>query len=96
MCYNPDSNEPMCSIAAFNERCRMTRIIFMGTPDFAVPSLQALTRLYDIVAVVTQPDRPVGRGRRLAAPPVNTIPDATTFSKPLRRSSFNIKEYNSL
>ena len=48
----------------------MTRIIFMGTPDFAVPSLQALTKLYDIVAVVTQPDRPVGRGRRLAAPPV--------------------------
>jgi len=48
----------------------MTRIVFMGTPDFAVPSLQALAKLYDIVAVVTQPDRPVGRGRRLAAPPV--------------------------
>ena len=47
----------------------MTRIIFMGTPAFAVPSLEALAKLYDVVTVVTQPDRPVGRRRRLAAPP---------------------------
>jgi len=42
----------------------------MGTPGFAVPSLEALSKQYDIVAVVTQPDRPVGRGRRMAATPV--------------------------
>jgi methionyl-tRNA formyltransferase len=50
----------------------MSRIIFMGTPDFAVPSLKALAKLEDteIVAVVTQPDRPVGRGRRPSAPPI--------------------------
>ena len=50
----------------------MSRIIFMGTPDFAVRSLNALARLEDteIVAVVTQPDRPVGRGRHPTAPPV--------------------------
>ena len=46
-------------------------IIFMGTPDFAVPTLQALVQNgYDVALVVTQPDRPKGRGRQLAAPPV--------------------------
>jgi methionyl-tRNA formyltransferase len=48
-------------------------IIFMGTPDFAVPSLQSLFQEgYDIALVVTQPDRPKGRGRKLVAPPVKT------------------------
>lgn len=51
----------------------MVRIIFMGTPHFAVPSLEALTKLYDITVVVTQPDRPVGRGRHLAVPPVKDV-----------------------
>ena len=46
-------------------------IVFMGTPDFAVPSLQALHKgPFKIRLVVTQPDRPKGRGRRLAPPPV--------------------------
>jgi methionyl-tRNA formyltransferase len=46
-------------------------IIFMGTPDFAVPTLQALVRNdHDVALIVTQPDRPKGRGRRPAAPPV--------------------------
>jgi methionyl-tRNA formyltransferase len=50
------------------------RIIFMGTPDFAVPSLQALLdNKYDVRAVVTQPDRPKGRGRKLALPPVKIL-----------------------
>ncbi len=40
------------------------RIIYMGSPDFALPSLEALDRSYEIVAVVTQPDRPAGRGRK--------------------------------
>ncbi len=43
----------------------MLRIIFMGTPDFAVPSLRALEEDHEIVAVVTQPDAPAGRGREL-------------------------------
>ncbi len=47
------------------------KIIFMGTPDFAVPSLQALVRQnYHVAFVVTQPDRPKGRGRKLTPPPV--------------------------
>ncbi|RIX49928.1 methionyl-tRNA formyltransferase [Paenibacillus nanensis] len=47
------------------------RIVFMGTPDFAVPSLQMLVSSgYEVVAVVTQPDRPKGRKKTLTPPPV--------------------------
>ncbi len=47
------------------------RIIFMGTPEFAVPSLDMLLKEgYDIAAVVTQPDKPKGRGNKIAYPPV--------------------------
>ena len=47
------------------------RVVFMGTPDFAVPALDALTGAgHDIVGVYTQPDRRSGRGRRIAEPPV--------------------------
>jgi methionyl-tRNA formyltransferase len=49
----------------------MLRVVFMGTPAFAVPSLHALVEAgYDVAAVFTQPDRPVGRGGKLTAPPV--------------------------
>jgi len=47
------------------------RIVFLGTPEFAVPTLErAFAAGHEIAAVVTQPDRPKGRGRQLAAPPV--------------------------
>lgn len=46
------------------------RVVFLGTPDFAVPTLHALCATHDVVAVVTQPDRPAGRGKKLAPPPV--------------------------
>ena len=47
------------------------RIVYLGTPDFAVPTLEALHRAgHQIVAVYTQPDRPKGRGQEIAAPPV--------------------------
>jgi len=47
------------------------RVVFLGTPDFAVPSLEALIKNgYDIVGVFTQPDRPAKRGHKLMAPPV--------------------------
>lgn len=49
------------------------RVVFMGSPDFALPSLRALAKAYDLVGVVTQPDRPSGRGRELKAPPVKTF-----------------------
>src|SRR5690606_32783145 len=43
------------------------RIVFAGTPDFAVPSLRAACGKAEVVAVYTQPDRPAGRGRGLQA-----------------------------
>lgn len=46
------------------------RIVFAGTPDFAVPCLAAAARHNEVVAVYTQPDRPAGRGRGLTASPV--------------------------
>ena len=50
------------------------RIVFMGTPEFAVPSLEALLRSSDeVVGVVTQPDRPKGRGQVLTASPVKQV-----------------------
>lgn len=50
------------------------RIVFMGTPDFAVPSLQALIDVgHDVCAVYTQPDKPQGRKQILTAPPVKTL-----------------------
>ncbi|HZK25807.1 MAG TPA: methionyl-tRNA formyltransferase [Oscillospiraceae bacterium] len=47
-----------------------TTLVFMGTPEFAVPSLQALAGSFHILAVVTQPDRRAGRGRKMQSPAV--------------------------
>jgi methionyl-tRNA formyltransferase len=50
------------------------RIVFMGTPEFAVPCLEALLKTEDtVVGIVTQPDRPKGRGQQLAPSPVKVI-----------------------
>jgi len=46
------------------------KIVFAGTPEFAVPSLRAAAQVADVVAVYTQPDRPAGRGRELTPSPV--------------------------
>ena len=53
---------------------KKSKIIFMGTPDFAVPSLKALLKQeYNVTHVVTQPDRPKGRGRKVIPPPVKQV-----------------------
>ncbi len=49
------------------------RLVFMGSPEFAVPVLRLLTEHYPVVGVVTQPDRPSGRGRILTPPPVKLL-----------------------
>ncbi len=49
------------------------RIVFMGSPDFALPSLVTLAKTYQLVGVVTQPDRASGRGRDLKAPPIKAL-----------------------
>lgn len=46
------------------------RVIFMGTPNFAVPSLEALLQYHEVVLVVTQPDKPKGRGKKMAFSPI--------------------------
>jgi methionyl-tRNA formyltransferase len=49
------------------------RVVFFGSPEFAVPSLATVAPRHEVVAVVTQPDRPAGRGKQLTAPPVKEL-----------------------
>ncbi len=49
------------------------RIVFMGSPEFALPTLSTLAKLHHVVGVITQPDRASGRGRELKSPPVKTL-----------------------
>src|SRR6266508_2308119 len=51
----------------------MIRVVFMGSPDFSLPTLRALADTYDVVGVATQPDRAAGRGRELKPPPVKVL-----------------------
>jgi methionyl-tRNA formyltransferase len=46
------------------------RVLFYGTPEFALPTLEAVLARHDVVAAVTQPDKPAGRGRQLTSSPV--------------------------
>ncbi|MBS1248882.1 MAG: Methionyl-tRNA formyltransferase [Chloroflexi bacterium] len=50
-----------------------TKIVFMGTPDFALPTLRALAEKFDVAGAVTQPDRRAGRGREFRPPPVKVL-----------------------
>lgn len=57
----------------------MARIVFMGTPDFAVPVLEKLIETQNVGGVVTQPDRPAGRGRQLQPPPVKVTAESANI-----------------
>lgn len=57
------------------------RVVFMGSPDFSVPTLRRLAGAYAVAGVVTQPDRPAGRGRTLTPPPVKVV--AQTLGIPI-------------
>ena len=71
-----------------------TRVLFMGTPDFAVPSLATLAdSSHDLVGVITQPDRPAGRGRRLVSSPVKRFAverSLTVLQPPTLRSEESV------
>lgn len=54
----------------------MAKIVFMGTPDFALPTLQMLINTHEVIGVVTQPDRPVGRKGEFTPPPVKVLAQA--------------------
>ena len=60
------------------------RIAFAGTPEFALPALAALRSHHEVVGVLTQPDRPSGRGRRLTASPVKVaaVADGLPLAQP--------------
>ena len=46
------------------------KVVFMGTPDFAVPTLNAIVAAgHDVLCVVAQPDKPKGRGKKMVSPP---------------------------
>src|SRR3974377_2218480 len=72
----PAVSAPASSIRSSHASCypRAMRVVFMGSPEFALPSLRRLIEsAHDIVGVFTQPDRPSGRGRMLAPPPVKEL-----------------------
>jgi methionyl-tRNA formyltransferase len=70
------------------------RILFMGTPAFALPALEMLHKSsYPVIAVVTQPDRPAGRGQKEIAPPVKLL--AAKLSLPVLQPE-NIKDQSFL
>lgn len=73
----------------------MKKIVFMGTPTFAVPVLEALMKQeYDVVLVVTQPDRPKGRRRTLTPPPVKEA--ALKYNIPVFQPEKLRKEYEEI
>jgi methionyl-tRNA formyltransferase len=69
-----------CSLPGFRRLVRQVgsavRVAFAGTPEFALPALEALLKSHRVVGVLTQPDRPSGRGRHLAASAVKALAEA--------------------
>jgi methionyl-tRNA formyltransferase len=64
-------------MTSLDPSARALRIVYMGTPEFAVPALQALiASRHEVVGVVTNPDKPSGRGRKLTSPPVKLAAQA--------------------
>jgi len=56
--------------------CMELRVVFMGSPDFSLPTLSVLNKITEVVGVVTQPDRPAGRGRTLQPPDVKVLAES--------------------
>ena len=67
----------------------MVKVVFMGSPEFAVPALKSLVERYDVVGVIAQPDKPAGRGRLLTPPPVKILAEdlGLTVFQPARLRS---------
>ena len=62
------------------------KVVFMGSPAFSLFSLEALIKKFNVVGIVTQPDRPAGRGKKLKSPPVKLIAERENIPliQPLR------------
>ena len=78
----------------------MSKVVFMGTPDFSVPSLKTLIETQEVVGVVTQPDRPAGRGKQLRPSPIKVVAQEANIPvyqpKSLRKKSSaeQLREWN--
>jgi methionyl-tRNA formyltransferase len=74
------------------------RAVFFGTPEFAVPSLEACSKLFDLIGAVTQPDRPRGRGQKVSPCPVKEVAlklGLPTFSpESLKKDSNELQNLN--
>ena len=73
------------------------KIIFAGTPDFAVPSLKTLIKYHTVQAVITQPDRPAGRGQKTKPSPVKEVAlkyGLKLFDQPINQLADLIKKIN--
>jgi methionyl-tRNA formyltransferase len=74
------------------------KIVFMGTPDYAEIILENLIKRYEVVAVYTQPDKPVGRKKILTPPPVKVLAKKNNIKviqpSNLKNESENIKSLN--
>lgn len=70
------------------------KIIFMGTPDFSVPVLKGLIENYNVVAVVTQPDKKVGRKQQIVPSPVKQL--ATSYNIPVLQPEKIRKSYQEI
>jgi methionyl-tRNA formyltransferase len=69
------------------------RVLFMGTPEFAVPTLRAVLRAHEVACVVTQPDKPAGRGRSVEAPPVKLVAQEAGVAAILQPKSARTPEF---
>ncbi|MEM9064718.1 MAG: methionyl-tRNA formyltransferase [Planctomycetota bacterium] len=72
---------------------RRQRIVYWGAGAFGIPTLRALATEQDLLAVVTQPDRPAGRGKTLSPSPIGTEAEALNVSNILKPESCNTPEF---
>ena len=60
-------------IFGYKREVAIMKIVFMGTPDFAVPSLKKMIEKFNVSAIVTQPDKPSGRGKKVSISPIKEV-----------------------
>lgn len=60
-------------IFGYKREVAIMKIVFMGTPDFSVPSLKKMIEKYNVSAIVTQPDKPSGRGKKVSISPIKEV-----------------------
>jgi methionyl-tRNA formyltransferase len=91
------SQKPFASgTVIYDTIAAMTRIVFMGTPEFSVPVLEALTTQHDVVGVYTRADKPAGRGKQISESPVKIFAREHDLNLEQPRTLRNTGEQNRL